>query len=175
EALGAFVRALRGLDATDAPAPGRHNFGRGEPIRVRDAVTRSAIANLAGEIDAGTALKVWDEALAARDWDGPPTWLHGDLMPGNLIVAGGRLDAVIDFGGLAAGDPAVDLMPAWAVFEGPARDAFRDAAGLDAAAWWRGRAWALHAGVMALPYYRDSRPSFAAFARRMIEAAVGAD
>ena len=39
-------------------------------------------------------------------------WLHADLMPGNLLVDGGRLTSVIGFGCLGAGDPACDLFPA---------------------------------------------------------------
>ena len=42
-------------------------------------------------------------------------WVHGDLLPGNLLVVEGRLAAVIDFGALNAGDPACDLQPAWNV------------------------------------------------------------
>ena len=47
--------------------------------------------------------------------------MHGDLLPGNLLVVDGRLSAVIDFGGLNVGDPACDLQPAWNVFAGDSR------------------------------------------------------
>ncbi|WP_372434255.1 phosphotransferase [Micromonospora luteifusca] len=33
----------------------------------------------------------WDEAMAADEWPGPPVWLHGDLLEGNLLVDRGRL------------------------------------------------------------------------------------
>jgi aminoglycoside phosphotransferase (APT) family kinase protein len=36
-------------------------------------------------------------------------WLDGDLHPGNMLVIGGRLSGVIDFGDLTSGDPATDL------------------------------------------------------------------
>jgi hypothetical protein len=29
---------------------------------------------------------VWDAALAAPGYDGPPVWLHGDLHPANILV-----------------------------------------------------------------------------------------
>jgi aminoglycoside phosphotransferase (APT) family kinase protein len=58
-------------------------------------------------------------------------WTHGDLMPGNLLVADGRLVAVIDVGGLAPADPALDLMPARNLFDEPARDAFQKALDVD--------------------------------------------
>ena len=44
--------------------------------------------------------------MRAPAWPGAPVWIHGDLSEGNLLLQGGRLSGVIDFGGLAAGDPA---------------------------------------------------------------------
>ena len=83
-------------------------------------------------------------------------WVHGDLLPGNLLVVGGRLSAVIDFGGLNVGDPACDLQPAWNVFSGASRDRFRDALEVDDDSWLRGRGWALCQAIVALPYYWDT-------------------
>ncbi len=34
---------------------------------------------------------MWDEALAAPFWNGPPVWLHTDLFPSNLLVRDGTL------------------------------------------------------------------------------------
>jgi aminoglycoside phosphotransferase (APT) family kinase protein len=172
--LGGFVRALQAVDATDAPRPGAHNFGRGVPLAERDAATRAAIDQLHGQIDTRAALSVWAEALAAPVWTGAPQWIHGDLQAGNLLAQDGRLHAVIDFGGLGAGDPACDLQPAWNLFDGAARAAFRSAVGLDDAAWVRGRGWSLSVAVIALPYYHQTNPQLAAIARRTI-AAVLAD
>lgn len=168
--LGGFAGALRAVDATSAPAPGAHNFHRGVPLADRDGATREALSRLV--LDERRAVAVWDAALRAPAWDGPPAWLHGDLLPANLLVRDGQLAAVIDFGGLAAGDPACDLLPAWAVFGPGARATFLASAGLDDAAWARGRGWALSVGAIALPYYAETNPAFAAVARRMIEQAL---
>jgi len=89
-------------------------------------------------------------------------WLHGDLLPGNLIVSGGRLTAVIDFGALGVGDPACDLQPAWNVFTGPSRRRYRDELAVDDASWLRGRGWALYQAVSALPYYAETNPGIVA-------------
>lgn len=43
----------------------------------------------------------------------------------NLLVVGGRLSAVIEWGCLNVGDPACDLQPAWNVFAGASRERFR--------------------------------------------------
>ncbi len=167
--LAGFIVALRGLDAADAPGPGRHNFWRGGALAVRDTATRAALARLDGDLDTAAAAGAWDAALAAPVWTAPPVWIHGDMMPGNLLVAGGRLAAVIDFGGLGAGDPACDLMIAWTLFDGEARAAFRETVRVDDASWMRGRGWALHTALVALPYYRQTKPDFAAAAMRTVQ------
>jgi aminoglycoside phosphotransferase (APT) family kinase protein len=56
---------------------------------------------------------VWDDAVAAGDWAGPPVWVHGDLHPANVVVSDGTLSGVVDFGDVFAGDPAWDLAAAW--------------------------------------------------------------
>ena len=95
---------------------------------------------------------------AAPAWDGPPTWLHGDLAPDNMLLNEGRLSAVIDWGGLGVGDPATELLPAWNLFRGASREAYREALGFDDATWARGRGLALSTSIVALPYYSDSLP-----------------
>lgn len=84
--------------------------------------------------------------------------MHGDLLPGNLLVVDGRLSAVIDFGGLNVGDPACDLQPAWNVFAGDSRMRFRAELKVDYASWLRGRGWTLYQAVSALAYYWDTNP-----------------
>ncbi len=99
-----------------------------------------------------------EESLDASEWDGEEAWVHGDLLPGNLLVLDGRLSAVIDFGGLNVGDPACDLQPAWNVFAGESRTRYRAELQVDDASWLRGRGTALYQAVLALPYYWDTNP-----------------
>jgi aminoglycoside phosphotransferase (APT) family kinase protein len=141
--LAAFLAALQAIDPTGGPPAGAHSFSRGAPLEVLDEETRTVIAQLAGEIDAGAATAVWEAALAAP-WQGAPTrWLHGDVTGSNLLVADGRLAAVIHFGCCAVGDPSCDLAIAWTLFHGASRRAFRDRIGLDEGTWSRGAGWAL--------------------------------
>ena len=100
---------------------------------------RAAIADVAGAFDAPSLLAIWQEAVAAPAWDRPPVWYHGDFHTGNLLTTGGEVSAVIDFGGLGRGDPARDLMMAFTLLEGRARDAFREALAVYEATWARGR------------------------------------
>ncbi|HTX49850.1 MAG TPA: aminoglycoside phosphotransferase family protein [Caulobacteraceae bacterium] len=140
--LGAFLAALQAIDTGDGPAAGPHSFWRGGPLATYDGEARAAIAELGERIDGGAASEVWKAALAAT-WDGPPVWVHGDMAVANLLLRGGRLGAVIDFGCCAVGDPACDLVLAWTLFEGESRAAFQSALPLDPATWARGRGWAL--------------------------------
>ena len=157
-ALAQFVAALQRIDPTGGPPPGVHNFGRGVPLALRDAATRTAIASLEGMIDTDAVTVAWEAALKAAAWNRPPVWIHGDLLPGNLLVERGRLSGVIDFGGLGVGDPACDLMVAWTLFSDESRSVFRAVLSVDEATWTRGRGWALSWALIYIPYYLDSNP-----------------
>ncbi|WP_022889069.1 aminoglycoside phosphotransferase family protein [Agromyces italicus] len=145
-ALAAFVHALH----TPAPANAPHNPFRGVPLAARDGSVRERLARgrieaVLGEGAAGLR-SVWEDALGAPAWSGPPVWLHGDLHPGNLVLeTSGALAAVIDFGDLTAGDPATDLATAWLSFEAAGRAVFvrelEHRGRVDAASWRRARGW----------------------------------
>jgi aminoglycoside phosphotransferase (APT) family kinase protein len=154
--LARFVAALRRVDTTGAPP--RPPYGRGGPLTQHDEQVRRSIVELGDRIDGAAALGSWEESLDAPAHAGPEVWVHGDLLPGNLLVVDGRLSAVIDFGGLNVGDPACDLQPAWNVFAGASRRRFRAELQVDAAAWLRGRGWALFQALAALPYYWETNP-----------------
>ncbi|MAT95662.1 MAG: phosphotransferase [Anaerolineaceae bacterium] len=166
--LAHFITTLQQINATGGPPPGKHNSRRGVPLAARDGQTRQAIAALAGMIDTEAATAAWEAALELPAWAGPPVWLHGDLQSGNLLAVEGVLTAVIDFGCLGVGDPACDLMVAWNLFSGEARDAFRASLAVDEATWARGRGWALSVGLIALPYYQHTNPVLANIARYAI-------
>jgi aminoglycoside phosphotransferase (APT) family kinase protein len=165
--LAQFLTALQRIDPTGGPPAGPHSFWRGGPLTVYDAETRQAIAALDGRIDADEATAVWEAAIIAT-WHGPPVWVHGDVAVGNLLVKGGRLSAVIDFGCSAVGDPACDLVIAWTLLSGESREAFRAGVPVDIAAWERGRGWALWKGLITLAEYIDTKPLKAIEARRVI-------
>lgn len=156
--LARFVRALRAVDTAGAPAS-----RRGRPLATQDERAREALAEVP------EAAEAWEAALALPEWEGRPVWLHADLLPGNMLVRDGRLAAVIDFAVAGVGDPACDLMPAWCVLNAEARELYRGEVGLDEATWGRGRGWALSLGLIALPYYRETNPAFAAVARHLID------
>ncbi|MFG2952072.1 aminoglycoside phosphotransferase family protein [Streptomyces adustus] len=167
EDLAGFVAAMRNITLPGAPPA-----HRGGALASLDAETRAAIEELRGipqeGVDCAAATAVWEEALRAPVWSGPPVWLHADLMPGNLLVDGGRLTSVIDFGCLGTGDPACDLFPAWNLLPAKAREVFRQALRVDDATWIRGRGRTLSQALIALPYYRETNPAMAHNARHVI-------
>lgn len=140
--LAGFIQSLHRAEAAGGQAAGPHNFHRGGDLQIYSAETVAAIAELGDEIDGDVAAAIWNDALSSR-WERPPVWIHGDIAPGNLLVADGHIAAVIDFGTAAIGDPACDLVIAWTFLNGEARTRFHAALPLDAATWQRARGWAL--------------------------------
>jgi aminoglycoside phosphotransferase (APT) family kinase protein len=159
--LGRFVTCLRSIDTEGATIP----HYRGRSLRLRDRLTREAINKVADEFDQKTLRRAWDRALQTSEWTETERFFHGDLHAGNLISSAGELCAVIDFGGIGTGDPSVDGIPGWWVFDNESRKGYREAGEFDDSTWDRARGWALSVALIALPYYRESNPLFADMAR----------
>ena len=153
EPLAAFVVDLH----APAPAGAPVNPVRGTALAVRDDAVRARLSS--GSIPhADELLTVWEGALAAPVYAGPPIWMHGDLHPINVLAdASGGLAAVLDFGDLGGADPACDLAAAWLFFDASQRAAFRARIGTggphDAAAWERARGWVV---ALATAFLRNS-------------------
>jgi aminoglycoside phosphotransferase (APT) family kinase protein len=163
--LAGFLAALQAIDASGGPPAGAHNFFRGGPLATYDEQTRQLIRLTADDIDASAATSVWDAALAST-WERAPVWVHGDVTGSNLLVAEGTLRAVIDFGGVAVGDPACDLVMEWTFFTGNSATIFRRGLHLDEATWARGRGWALWKALLMIGEEREGRSDAQDAARR---------
>ncbi len=142
--LGAFLRALHVPAPVDAPT----NLMRGVPLSTRTPRMLKYIEAVNDIVDAKRILSSWERAIGVPLWAGPDVWVHGDLHPANVILCHGRLAAIIDFGDLAAGDPATDLAAAWMLFSPEVRSIFRQAAApplrpIDDDTWSRAQGWAL--------------------------------
>lgn len=153
--LADFLLALRNIDATDGPPPEWSNGFRGCDLADERSspVVRSymehRIGQLDGILDTAPVRELWEHALATPVWSDKPVWVHGDPAPANLLADNGRLTAVIDFGTLAVGDPAVDLIAAWTLLDADSREVFRDRLNVDDDTWTRGRCWGLSATLPA--------------------------
>ncbi len=120
-------RASSGHSTCPAPAdaPVRGDRG-GHPKTCADGFDRLFHAVVPDGL-ADDVRTVWDDAVAAPEWEGPPLWMHGDLHPANVVVSDGTLSGVIDFGDMSAGDPAWDLAAAWVILPAGAASRFLDA------------------------------------------------
>lgn len=165
--LGTFVNELHAQDPGDGPKPGRHNSYRGVPLSQLDEAVRRAIGEAGNRVDGDRLGAIWDSALLARPAP-DARWIHGDLMPTNLIAADGALTAIIDWGQLGVGDPAADYLPSWHVLTRESRRVFRDVIGIDDDAWQRSRGWSLFQAILALPYYWESNAAMVDMAQRAI-------
>lgn len=161
--LAEFIAALHRID----PAGGPPTF-RAATLASKDSEVRTCIAQLSGIVDTDAVTAAWDAALRIPTWTGPPVLVHGDLLPGNVLVTAGRLSAVIDWWAGATGDPACDLMVAWNLVPASSRQIVRAGVQVDDATWERGRGWALSKGLIALPYYKDTNPVMANNARHVL-------
>jgi aminoglycoside phosphotransferase (APT) family kinase protein len=161
EDLAAFVLEVRALDTEGRTFHGR---GRGGILGNHDDDVSRWLERSRDLIDTHALARLW-ERLRDTPRTEPDTWTHGDLMPGNLLVDGGRLAGVIDVGQAGVADPALDLQPAWNHLGPTAREAFRLALGADDAAWDRGKGWAFAQAIGCLWYYRETNPVMSDLAR----------
>jgi aminoglycoside phosphotransferase (APT) family kinase protein len=122
DTLAGFLKALH----VEAPADAPISEDRGDhPKKCTDGFDRFFDAVVPDEL-ADDVRAVWEDAVAAPEWEGPPLWVHGDLHPANVVVSDGRLAGVIDFGSMFAGDPAWDVAAAWVILPAGAASRFFD-------------------------------------------------
>ena len=161
EQLAAFGNAMHLAAPPEAP----ENPHRGGPLSTRTSQLHERLAEvtqsgLIDEDETSKAKDLWDDLVHTPVWGGEPMWIHGDLHPLNVIYRAGRISAVIDFGDLTSGDPAVDLAIAWMLFDEDDRTAFRKASTIDGKSvgihtWNRARGWAMSLALVYLAHSAD--------------------
>jgi aminoglycoside phosphotransferase (APT) family kinase protein len=152
--LAQVVQAIGELDRLTAP--GRRPGERGGPLpplldRI-DAWLEDPQWHAAELLDVGAVRSQAAESSSASQARVITGFVHGDLIPGNLLVRSQRLHAILDWGSAGYGDTAQDLTPAWAVLDVHSRSTFRDYLGVDDPTWLRARAFALKQAVGGVLY-----------------------
>lgn len=145
------------IDGGPERLPGSRGGPLGPLLERLDAWLTAPQWNAANLIDVAAVRRLASEALEVVDEPISRGCVHGDLIPGNLLVDQGRLTSIIDWGGAGRGDLAQDLAPAWAVLTGADRAFFREAVGPGEAAWIRGRTFELEHAVGGVLYYVPKR------------------
>jgi len=162
--LAEFIAGVQSIDTRGRRFTGS---GRGGDLIAHDAWLDKCFANSEGLLDVPRLRAMWTQ-LRQLPRVRPDVMAHGDLIPGNVLVADGRLAGVLDVGGLGPADPALDLVGAWHLLESGPRQVFREELGCDELTWERGKAWAF-AQAMGLPwYYADTNPAMARLGHRTL-------
>lgn len=160
---------LNELHHTELPKTGPLSR-RGMPLKELYKETTQALEALADDIDTKPLASLWEQLANTPTWNKPLVWMHGDLLPGNILIQNHRLSAVIDFADVGLGDPACDLIVAWSLLNEHSRAIFRKhLMNIDENTWRRGQGWALSIALIIIPYYKNTNPVLTSVARRMIE------
>ncbi|HEV8333495.1 MAG TPA: aminoglycoside phosphotransferase family protein [Steroidobacteraceae bacterium] len=171
ERLAAFLCALH----RPAPANAPLNPYRGVPLRERAAQMVERIRRLERETTLlnDEIVRIYHAAIDAPI-DVAPTWLHGDLHAGNMLVDDGTISGVIDWGDMTAGDRATDLATLWMnLSDRKAREnAMRACNGVSDATWLRAKGWAVFFGVTLGTSGLDGDTRHALMAHRTLERIV---
>jgi len=158
-----FIHELHSIDLLiNAPKAGR------KPLADLHNITIEALNNSKDEINHKKAIHIWESLLNTPVWDNKPVWIHADLLRPNILIKDNHISGIIDFGSAGIGDPAFDIISAWAVFDLKDRRIFRDKLSVDDSIWYRACAYALHQAALIIPYYRKSNKKFVRFAKETI-------
>lgn len=181
--LARFIADLRGMPLPpEALGSADLAWYRGLPLAELDEDFRATVdecrgLDIARGLDLDACLRLWDQAVAgSAAASRGPCWFHGDLVLENLVVDdAGALSGVLDFGGLAIGDPTVDLVVAWEALDADGHAVLRQALDVDDASWVASRGWALLIALITFPYYGATMPGRCADRLAMAHAALAGD
>lgn len=163
--LARFITDLRALDTSgrtfDRP-------GRGGDLRAHDGWVETCLTRSESLLEVSPLRSLW-QRLRELPRVAPDAMTHGDLVPGNVLVADGRLVGVLDCGGLGPADPALDLVAAWHLLEAGPRRLLRDDLECADLEWDRGKAWALEQALGLAWYYVRTNPTMSLLGRRTLQ------
>ncbi len=164
--LAEFIGGVRTIGTGGLRFSGQ---GRGGDLRVHDAWMRTCFARSEQFLDVPRLRQMWRGMRELPRGPGGDVMNHGDLIPGNVLVSGGRLAGILDVGGLGPADPALDLVAAWHLLEAGPRQVFRDDLRCSDLEWERGRAWAFEQAMGVVWYYAKTNPAMSQLGRRTLK------
>ena len=162
--LATLIARLRNADTRGRRFRGQ---GRGGHLPDHDEWMETCFRESAGLLDVTRLRAMWAGLRTLPEVD-TDVMCHGDLIPPNVLVRGGRLAGVLDSGEFAAADPALDLVSAWHLLDDGPRTALREALGSGDVQWRRGMAWAFQQAMGLVWYYVQSNPAMSRFGRRTL-------
>ncbi|QDZ14615.1 phosphotransferase [Humibacter ginsenosidimutans] len=177
--LAELILRLRAAPTSERAFTGT---GRGGDLRTHDEWMATCLTNSEGLLDVPALRSAWARLRRLPRLDGD-AMTHGDLIPANLLVRDGHLAGVVDVGGFAPADPALDLVAAWHLFEEPARGELRaalrrgihESEAVEELRWARGAAWAFEQALGLVWYYRVSNPAMSELGISSLQRIMEAD
>jgi aminoglycoside phosphotransferase (APT) family kinase protein len=163
--LAEFITGIRQIGTRGETFRGS---GRGGDLRAHDAFMETCFARSGPLLDVPRLRRMWQVMRGLPRGPGADVMSHGDLIPGNVLVSGGRLAGILDVGGLGPADPALDLVAAWHLLGSGPRQVFRDDLGSSDLDWARGQAWAFEQAMGLVWYYAQSNPAMSLLGRRTL-------
>jgi aminoglycoside phosphotransferase (APT) family kinase protein len=167
--LAEFINDVRGIDTRGRRFSGK---GRGGDLPSHDEWMETCFRHSQHLLDVPRLQGIWDRLRSLPRGVPADLMTHGDLIPGNVLVADGRLAGVLDVGGLGPADPALDLVSAWHLLETGPRQVLREDLRCDDLEWERGQAWAFVQAMGLVWYYLDTNPAMCHTGRRTLERIV---
>jgi aminoglycoside phosphotransferase (APT) family kinase protein len=164
--LAEFITDVRAIDSRGRTFNGR---GRGGDLRSHCEWMETCFQRSEQLLDVPRLRRAWAVLRDLPRGGSGDVMTHGDLIPGNVLVSGGRLAGVLDVGGLRPADPALDLVSAWHLLDTGPRQVLRNDLGCDDLVWERGKAWAFEQAMGATWYYVESNPPMSRMGRRTLE------
>ena len=164
--LAAFIRAVRAIDTRGRSFSGN---GRGGDLRSHDGWLETCFQHSERLLDVPGLRRIWRDLRVLPRGASGDVMNHGDLVPGNVLVADGRLTGIIDVGGLGPADPSLDLVGAWHLLDAGPRQVLRNELGSDDLEWARGKAWAFEQAMGLVWYYVESNPPMSLLGRRTLQ------
>lgn len=168
--LAEFIAGLRAADTRGRTFRGS---GRGGDLPSHDGWMATCFERSEQFLDVPRLRVMWAE-LRTLPRTAADVMTHGDLIPGNVLVRGGRLAGVLDGGGFGPADPALDLVGAWHLLEAGPRQLLRHDLSSDDLDWERGKAWAFQQAMGLVWYYASSNPALSRMGRRTLGRLIAA-
>ena len=163
--LAALIISLRAADTRGRRFSG---LGRGGHLPDHDDWMELCFEKSHALLDVDRLRRLWAD-LRGLPPAGADVMSHGDLVPGNVLVRGGRLVGVLDGGGFAPADPALDLVAGWHLLDPTPREKLRRTLVCGDLEWRRGMGWALEQAMGLVWYYAQSNRSMSRLGERTLD------
>lgn len=128
--LGNLIYRLHKLDTKGAPVPSFENAFAGSDLEFFEAEYEDLLATYKRLLPVEFVNEKYIKATKSP-WKKDAVLIHGDLVPANILMSDGKIKGIKAADKAVAGDPAIDLIIAWDLFDKKARKIFFNAADAD--------------------------------------------